>query len=199
MIVDDYKDEDGLWVKTVGAWPNRLETRSCKTYDNMVSRCKVGGKYQSDWPTYVGCFMSENFKDFQYFAEWSHKQVGFNMGYFLDKDLLFKGNKEYSEKTCIFVPHQLNTFFLHSSDYKKQGQYLPGCYFNVTQGKFKAQINVNNVRTTLGTFKTELEAHLKWKEEKERQAYCWYEKAILGEVILDPRIIEKMRVWKHSV
>ena len=68
--------------------------------------------YQANKPTYIGCSVSDNFKYYHLFHAWCQTQVGFGVeGYQLDKDILIKGNKVYSESTCIFVPSKLNNLF----------------------------------------------------------------------------------------
>ena len=93
----------------------RKKTREYMLYQNMKSRCS--DKYKQGRLTYADCTVSDKFKDFQYFANWCNRQIGFLLkdsdGRFfqLDKDILYKGNKLYSEDTCVFVPKDINVFF----------------------------------------------------------------------------------------
>ena len=55
-------------------------------WKNMLRRC-YSVKTQSKQPTYIGCTVSDNFKDYSFFYKWVQQQVGFNLaGYQLDKD-----------------------------------------------------------------------------------------------------------------
>lgn len=75
----------------------------------MLARC-YSEKYQQRQPTYIGCEVSENFKSFKFFSEWCLEQKGYGTkGWALDKDILLKGNKVYSEDVCVFVPRAINS------------------------------------------------------------------------------------------
>lgn len=111
------------------------------------------------------------FSGFQDFVEWSRDQVGYaetdeiGLIYQLDKDLLVRGNKEYSPETCLFVPMRVNTFFLISNS--KQGEHPPGVSFNKAKGKFVAQCNGQDGKPVhLGCFSSAMEAHSAWKSFK---------------------------------
>ena len=132
----------------------------------MLRRC-YNDTYQKKNPTYIDCEVSDNFKSYEYFYEWCHKQVGFNSkDWQLDKDLLVKGNKVYSEDSCIFIPKEINLLLTKST--ASRGEYLIGVYWSKTNKAFRAQINKNKgKREHLGYFNTELEAYNVYKTAKE--------------------------------
>ena len=97
-------------------------------------------------------------------------------GFELDKDLLTKGNKVYSETTCVFLPQEINTLLVKNT--ASRGEHLIGVYWSKTNKAFIAQINKNKgMQEKLGLFKTELEAFNAYKEAKEsfikEQANNW--------------------------
>ena len=89
-----------------------VETKDYKLWKSMLGRC-YDEKYSNKYPTYKDCTASDNFKYLPYFEEWCHQQIGFDqVGWQLDRDLLIKGNKIYSEDTCCFVPAEINSLFI---------------------------------------------------------------------------------------
>ena len=122
-------------------YPSRVNGVQTKEYDlwyNMLVRC-YSDTYQKKKPTYEGCKVSDKFKSYEYFYEWCHKQFGFdNQDWHLDKDLLTKGNKVYSENTCVFIPHEINTVLTKRT--ASRGEHLIGVYWHNTNKVFVAQV-----------------------------------------------------------
>ena len=150
-------------------YPPSINGRNTKEYDlwhNMLTRC-YSDDFKKKRPTYWGCEVSDKFKSYEYFHKWCHNQIGFgNEGWHLDKDLLLKGNKIYSEDTCIFLPHEINTLLTKCT--ASRGEYLIGVYWCKTNKAFKAQVSKNKGKQkNLGLFKTELEAFNAYKTAKE--------------------------------
>lgn len=139
-----------------------------KIYDiwrQMLTRC-YDERFYKKRPTYEDCTTSENFKNFSYFNKWCYSQVGFGKdGWNLDKDILIKGNKVYSEDTCCFVPPELNNTFVKSD--KKRGGLPIGVSFVKKYGKYKAGISMCGVVTHIGTYSTSEEAFQAYKQAKE--------------------------------
>ena len=158
---------------------NGVITKEYKLWQSMLKRC-YSDAYQKKRPTYEGCEVSENFKSYEYFYEWCHKQVGFyNQGWNLDKDSLVKGNKVYSESTCVFLPVEINSLLTKST--ASRGKHLIGVYWHKTRKAFVAQVNKNKGKSEwLGSFKTEIEAFNTYKTAKEsfikEQAEKWKDK-----------------------
>ena len=127
------------------------------------------------------CEVSDNFKSYEYFYEWCHKQIGFgNEGdenpFHLDKDLLIKGNKVYSENSCVFVPTEINSLLVKRE--ASRGEHLIGVHWCNTKKAFVAQVGKNKGKQEhLGLFKTEIEAFRAYKQAKEtfvkEQAEKW--------------------------
>ena len=157
-----------------------VQTKEYKLWCRMLKRC-YSESFKKKQPTYEGCEVSDNFKSYEYFYEWCHEQIGFgNDGngnpFQLDKDLLIKGNKVYSETTCVFLPQEINTLLTKSEALR--GEHLIGVSWSKTNKAFKAQINKNKGKQEyLGYFKTELEAFNAYKVAKEsfvkEQANKW--------------------------
>ena len=152
------------------------DTKYYALWTRMLTRCYSDG-FKNKRPTYEGCEVSDNFKSYEYFHKWCHNQIGFgNEGWHLDKDLLLKGNKIYSEDTCIFLPHEINTLLTKCT--ASRGEYLIGVYWSKTHKAFVAQVSRNKGGSEyLGLFNTELEAFKAYKTAKEafikEQANQW--------------------------
>ena len=155
---------------------NGVQTKEYNLWQHMLKRC-YSDKYQKKYPTYKGCEVSDKLKSYEYFYEWCNKQIGFsNRGWHLDKDLLIKGNKVYSESTCVFIPQEINTVLIKST--ASRGEHLIGVCWSKTANAFKAQVNKGKGKPEwLGSFKTELEAFNAYKKAKEvfvkEQAEKW--------------------------
>ena len=150
-------------------YPSRTNGRNTKEYvlwQGMLQRC-YSDTFKKRYPTYEGCEVSENFKSYEYFYEWCHEQIGFgNKDWHLDKDLLIKGNKVYSEDSCIFIPSDIN--LLLTKREALRGEHLIGVCWSKTHKAFKARVRKNKGKQEfLGYFKTELEAFNAYKTAKE--------------------------------
>jgi hypothetical protein len=131
----------------------------------MHRRC-YDPKYHEKHPTYKNCKVCKEWNDYQEFAEWyySHYYELENEIMNLDKDILKKGNKIYSPKTCVFVPQRINSLFVKSN--KIRGE-LP---IGVTKhgNKFRAMLNKDNKLIHLGLYDTVEEAFHAYKHAKEQ-------------------------------
>ena len=153
-----------------------VQTKEYKLWSGMLRRC-YSDTCKKKNPTYEGCEVSNNFLYYEYFYEWCHKQVGFgNEGFQLDKDLLVKGNKVYSEDYCVFLPAEINTMLVKRE--ASRGEHLIGVCWANTNKAFVANVNKGEwKREFLGYFKTEIEAFNAYKQAKEafvkEQANKW--------------------------
>lgn len=143
-------------------------TKEYSLWTGMLQRCYGGHQKDGRNSTYIECTVSDNFKNFQFFAEWCNNQIGFNCkDYHLDKDILRKGNKVYSENTCVFVPKELNMLF--NKKKKQRGSYPIGVSFHKRDKYYTATVSVGKGKAKLiGRFDNPTEAYLAYKEEKER-------------------------------
>ena len=159
---------------------NCVKTKEYLLWYSMLQRC-CSDNSKKKRPTYEGCEVSENFKSYEYFYEWCNEQIGFNNDgngnlFQLDKDLLIKGNKVYSESTCVFIPSEINSLLTKRG--ASRGEHLIGVYWDKAHKAFKAQVNKSKgKREYLGCFNTEIEAFNAYKQAKEafvkEQANVW--------------------------
>ena len=159
---------------------NGVQIKEYKLWKNMLERC-YSDSYKKKHPTYEHCKVSDNFKSFEYFYEWCNKQIGFGAdGWQLDKDLLtkgdIKGNKVYSEDSCVFIPSEINLLLVKRE--ASRGKHLIGVSWSKTNKAFVAKVGKGKgKREHLGFFNTELEAFNAYKQAKEifikEQANNW--------------------------
>ena len=174
--------------------PAKVEGKNTKEYalwHSMLERCYSKPNLE-ERPTYIGCSVSDNFKHYHLFHAWCQTQIGFGKGgYQLDKDLLIKGNKLYSEDTCVFIPSVLNLLLTKST--ASRG-LLP---IGVTKAanKFKARCRADGEKY-LGTFDTAELAFNAYKTFKE--AYI-KEQAELYKDSIDPRAYQAFINYKVNI
>ena len=155
---------------------NGVNTKEYGLWYSMLRRC-YSDTYKKRNQTYEGCEVSDNFKSYEYFYEWCHKQIGFGLdGFELDKDLLTKGNKVYSEDACVFIPKEINLVLTKRT--ASRGKHLIGVNWCKTNRAFRARVSRNKgMQENLGYFNTELEAFNAYKVAKEafikEQANKW--------------------------
>lgn len=146
-------------------------------------------------PAYQECTMSENFLLFSYFKDWYHKQIGHDQeGWDLDKDILVKGNKIYSEDTCCFVPKEINCALATSIN--RRGDKPQGVIWNCTKTRYRARIQRGDKWESLGTYSTTKEAFYVYKPIKEAHikalANKWKDQ-------IDPRVYNALMCWEINI
>lgn len=144
---------DGKRAKAYATWGGMLRRAYCP-------------KLHAVRPTYLGCSVTDEWLEYQNFAQWFENHEYSNRGYELDKDLLLPGNKVYAPDRCVFVPRELNNLLIDSG--AARGQYLQGVYFHKGRNKFVAGININGKKKGLGYYDNELEAYNAYKKAKEQ-------------------------------
>ena len=170
-------------------------TKEYVLWCSMLKRC-YSNAYNKRQPTYEGCEASENFKYYEYFYEWCNKQIGFsNKDWHLDKDLLVKGNKVYSENTCVFIPQEINSLLIKCD--ASRGEHLIGVCWHKKDNAFVAHVGKSKgKREYLGFFKTEIEAFNAYKQAKEvfikEQAEKWKDK-------IDPRAYNALMNYEVEI
>lgn len=171
----------------------RRKTTVGRFWADMRDRCIEGGRVQRLNPTYLGCTMSENFKDIQFFGNWCKNQIGFSIldtngklrG--LDKDLLVKGNKLYGEDLCIFLPHEINCFLTKRD--AKRGELPIGVSYKKLNNNYTATIRRHGKSNHLCSTASIEVAFMTYKLAKESYAK---ELATKWQSQIDPRAYEAL-------
>lgn len=165
--------------------------KSChSTWNSMLMRCYAQNTKNKN-PTYAGCSVVECWHNFQNFAKWYKEN--YIEGYYLDKDILFTGNRVYSPTTCVFVPREINNFLTERQNHR--GNCPLGVHVDTESGKYVGQINNpfrvggKTTRQFLGYFPSKKSAHIAWAEAKMEIALKYNESGLLD---YDKRIGEAL-------
>lgn len=141
---------------------NMTRSDAYMTWFQMLNRC-----YNENSTThnrYIDCEVAKEWHTLSNFYEWfKDPSNGYKKGYCLDKDILFKGNRIYSPKTCCFVPNEINTMFQNSASIR--GKYPIGV--QRVKGKYTASFNCYGKFTHIGYFNMPEEAFIAYKNAKE--------------------------------
>lgn len=153
----------GVNDRSISSQLNGKDTKEYTLWRSMLYRC-YSKPYLEKHPTYVGCSVSDTFLYYHLFNAWCQTQVGFGKeGYHLDKDLLIKGNKVYSEDTCVFIPKEVNNLLVKSNSIR--GLYPIGV--SKKGLKFQARCTIFGKPKHLGYFDTPELAFEAYKLAKE--------------------------------
>ena len=180
--------EDGLIIKKVDYSSIKSGTLKNPMYRSLCGRGYIGiGKYVASrmskiyhiwkgvitrghdkkfhekYPTYKDVTVCDEWHNFQVFAEWFENN--YREDYELDKDILIKGNKIYSPKTCCFVPRYINTLFIKCNS--KRGNLPIGVCYSTRDKVFVASVRIYGKSIHLGTFTSSEEAFQAYKAAKE--------------------------------
>lgn len=143
------------------------KTISYNYWQRILQRC-YSKDYQIKKPTYEEKYVCDEWLNFQNFAKWfdeNYYEV-INLGKMeLDKDILIKGNKVYSSKTCVFVPKRINQLFLKAD--ASRGNLPIGVSKNSDCNSFRSRLHTLDGEKYLGSFNKELEAFNVYKVAKE--------------------------------
>ena len=148
----------------VGIYSTEKNKKEYKTWKCMIERC-YSESFQRRNPTYIGCYVCDEWHNFQNFAKW------YNENYYeldgetmcLDKDILVKGNKVYSPETCVFAPISINCLFANSEN--GRGDLPIGV--RRSRNKYSSYAFINKKSTYLGCFNTPEDAFYAYKKAKE--------------------------------
>ena len=146
---------------------NRKLKKEFNIWYNMLIRC-YDPKYHEKESTYKGCRVEEFLLNFQHMGEWIknnyYEVPGEKMC--LDKDILCKGNKVYSRKTCIFVPQRINLLFTKRDNDRGD---TPIGVTPTSSGNYQVRCNNGYGKLIpLGVYSTKKEAFQVYKEYKEK-------------------------------
>ena len=182
------------FIDVEGASIGKNMTKEYHLWNNMLNRCYNENILSSN-PTYKDCHVSEEWRYLSNFKEWCHQQIGFDQdGFHLDKDILIKGNKVYSEDTCCFVPPEINSLITKAD--RIRGKYPIGIYEDKQAGKFKVRISVVGKQKHIGRYYCEKEAFNAYKKAKETYikevANKWKDK-------IDPRVYEALMNYEVEI
>ena len=178
-------------------FPTKSGSKLTKEYllwTNMLKRC-YSENFHLKHVSYVGCTVSENFMQYTYFYEWCNSQIGFGVeGFQLDKDILSKGNKIYSEDTCVFVPNEINCLTINTES--KRGIYPVGVSYNENTRNYSTYMSAYSKLKYLGRYNTPEQAFLAYKIAKESYikevAEKWRDK-------IDPRVYDALMKWEINI
>lgn len=167
-------------------------------YEDWLDLLKRGfdDKYKEKRPTYKDVTVNEECFCLQNFGVWWENNYyeieGEQMC--IDKDILCKGNKEYSFNTMIFVPQRINSLFVKRDACRND---LPiGVSYHKETNKYMARCQTLEHQKYLGLYNTPEEAFIAYKKFKEQ-----YIKQVADEYKdkIPQRLYDAMYAWTVEI
>ena len=161
----------GIVGNEVSIVENGQKIKEYQTWVNIINRCYNNRNTNRD-RTYSDCSLDEKWLYFPNFYRWIISQPNYekwkkDTSWQIDKDILCKGNRIYSENTCCLVPNYINQIFKSS---KRKRGVLPIGVSKDKDGRIFAQCVDSSTGTNkfLGNFSTADEAFTAYKTFKEK-------------------------------
>ena len=135
-----------------------------KWYD-MLRRCYTTKPLKSQ-ECYIGCTVDTDWHNYQNFAHWYYTELyPCEDKLVLDKDILYKHNTIYSERTCLLVPSKINNLFPNAK--KVRGKYPVGV--SKHRNKYQANCCDGTGKTKyLGSYTSVEQAFMVYKNYKQQ-------------------------------
>lgn len=158
-------------VQTGGS-SNKVIWKPYKTWGEMLRRC-FDEKRKQTLPSYVNAGCCKEWEVLSGFLDWYLEQPYVDGSWQLDKDLLIKGNKIYSPDKCVLIPAEVNMFLTRR---EQDRNLLIGAHFRKASGRYLSSFTKDSRCFHIGSYATEMEAHLAYKKAKEDYAKILAEK-----------------------
>jgi hypothetical protein len=161
-----------------------IDVKLYKKWLGMKIRCSPKNWELNKYKSYEGCSCFEDWNIYENFKKWALlTENGYILGYHLDKDILFKGNKVYSPSTCCFVPQEINNLLTNCR--RARGKYPIGVAKN--RNMFDVHLCCYGVNSCIGTYDTPIKAFNAYKTAKEK-----YIKELAKKYFQEGKITEKV-------
>ncbi len=129
------------FINSKGKHKTRVDNTKVKAYqlwENMRSRIVyLPVMNEGKFGKYTDLIVDSGWFDFQLFADWFESVEYYQVGWQLDKDLLFKDNKIYGPDTCVFLPEEVNKALNIKS--RSRGGIMLGICYHGNVGKIMVQ------------------------------------------------------------
>lgn len=162
-----------------------------KAWSSMIKRCYNASEAQA---TYADCSVDKKWFSLENFVEWAKDQRR-QPKWQLDKDLLVKGNKVYSENFCVFLPREINTFLTNRRNHR--GPWPVGVTYHSRLNKWQATCCTNSTLDAyLGVYTSPEEAFYVYKETKEKYAKQLAEK---WQGVIEDKAVEALMLFTVDI
>ena len=166
LRVKDHSNPIILGVGYIGKRRNSnvaiSKNKAYRTWHNMLLRC-YSIENQKLHPTYSDCYVCKEWHNFSVFEQWYNENCIDD--FYLDKDILFKGNKEYAPEKCCFVPNEINVLFTKRQNCR--GLLPIGVVYTESKKKYKVSFSRDGKRFYVGCYDTPEAAFQAYKKAKE--------------------------------
>lgn len=176
----------GVGFVGIGSYTMKTHPIVDSAWRAMLKRC-YSDEVQKVSKSYRGCSVHPDWHNFQVFAEWYTKQEGYGLGFDLDKDLIVKGNKVYSEWTCCLLPREINSLL----QLKESDRQLP-YGISVKRGKYEVRAKLGGKTVWLGSFSYIGDAEDRYIQSKREYCKKLIEK---WQGNLGVEVIDKLEGW----
>jgi hypothetical protein len=169
---------------------NGVHIKEYRLWKGMLGRC-YAEKAQLSHKTYDKTEVDTRFYSFMYFYNFVRSLTGFDQrGWNLDKDIL-GDSTVYSPEVIVFVPPEVNMFFVKNLKRKYEGTL--GVRYDKRVGRYCSAVKQGGRTINLGYFGTALEAQQAYCKAKEAYAKLLAEK---WKYEVDSRVYNRLLEFK---